>query len=195
MATRQYVQIQREALKESLRASCRENRLRPGDAAPSLRHLGEEFSLSQGVIVTALRELVEEGFLHTVERKGTFVGPPRPKQRPLYVLINDAPAARYIQLRGGFEERIASLGGSVMTVDREQATKLIRGNRFPDCAGVFELSHCVERAVNELRESESVEARQPKVDARVYFGDELQDDERDCLSFDDNAGGRLATEH
>lgn len=196
MATRQYVQIQREALKSSLRAACRENRLRPGDAAPSLRQLGEEFSLSQGVIVTALRELVEEGFLHTVERKGTFVGPPRPKERPLYVLVNEPTVARYVQLRGGFEERIASLGGSVMTVEYEQARQLLRDNNFPDCAGVFELAICIEDAVRELHEAEGLEVRQPKVDARVYFGDEMQDGARcDAVSFDDNSGGRLATEH
>lgn len=189
------VQQQREALKESLRAACRENRLRPGDAAPSLRQLGKEFSLSQGVVVAALRELAEEGLFHTIERLGTFVGPPRPRERPLFFLIHQPDAFNYAQVRGGFEERVAALGGGVMTIDRELTRQLLRDGKFPDCAGVFELSAGVSATIERLSTEEKTEVETPQIKSFVGFGIKPHHENCDTVAFDDIAGGRLAAEH
>lgn len=198
MASRHHIKTQSELLKAELRAACRENRLRPGDAVSPLRQLCTDFELSHPVVMAVLRELCEEGLLHTVERTGTFAGPPRPKKRPLFAFFNVASELQYsISLKNGFETRIAALGGGVITMSKQQGRQMLRESRFPDCAGVFEMSLGIEDTLREFAENEGLAVRTPLVKAHVVFGGSANffDAAHDSVAFDDESGGRLATEH
>jgi GntR family transcriptional regulator len=65
-------------LKDLLASQIGEDLLQPGDALPSERQLCKKFSLSRTTVREALRELTEQGLIHTVPGRGAFVAPSRP---------------------------------------------------------------------------------------------------------------------
>ncbi len=65
-------------LKDLLASQILEGLLQPGDALPSERQLCNKFSLSRTTVREALRELAEQGLIHTVPGRGAFVAPSRP---------------------------------------------------------------------------------------------------------------------
>ena len=62
-----------ELLKEKLEARA----FAPGSALPSERELAAQYDLNRMTVRNALRLLAEEGYLRTVQGKGTFVSGPR----------------------------------------------------------------------------------------------------------------------
>ncbi|WP_075010879.1 PLP-dependent aminotransferase family protein [Stigmatella aurantiaca] len=56
----------------------RRGRLRPGDALPGTRTLAEKLGITRKVVVTALDELVSQGWLVSQPARGTFVSPALP---------------------------------------------------------------------------------------------------------------------
>ncbi|RLC99338.1 MAG: hypothetical protein DRI77_02980 [Chloroflexi bacterium] len=63
-------------LKDLLASQIADGRLQHGDALPSERQLCEEFNLSRTTVRQALRELGDQGLIHTVPGRGAFVAPP-----------------------------------------------------------------------------------------------------------------------
>ncbi|MBL8994852.1 MAG: winged helix-turn-helix transcriptional regulator, partial [Spirochaetia bacterium] len=75
-------------VKYFLRATIESGRLAPHDLLPSERELAREHKVSVETIRATLRELIAEGIIYRVERKGTFVAPPSKKHQILVVAKN-----------------------------------------------------------------------------------------------------------
>lgn len=76
--------------------------LRPGDRVPSERELTERFSVSRMTARQALSELENQGYLHRVQGKGTFVATPKLEQ-PLVGLTSFTEEMRLRGLEPGAE--------------------------------------------------------------------------------------------
>jgi GntR family transcriptional regulator len=68
-------------LKQHIESQIRSGTWQPGDQVPSEAILGEKFRVSRTTVRQALGELVNQGMLTRVQGKGTFVAPPRIRQR------------------------------------------------------------------------------------------------------------------
>lgn len=60
-------------IQENLRNKIHTGKLRPGDLVPSEKDLGKQFNVSQLTARNAISGLVEEGLVHRIQGKGTFV--------------------------------------------------------------------------------------------------------------------------
>ena len=56
-------------------------RLKPGMSLPGSRILAEDISVNRKTVVLAYEQLIAEGWLETVYKKGTFVSEKLPKQK------------------------------------------------------------------------------------------------------------------
>src|SRR5689334_6483921 len=64
-------------LKETILAEISKGRLKPGDQLPTHRELGESHSMSYMTVRRAISELTNEGVIHSVPGKGTYVAAPK----------------------------------------------------------------------------------------------------------------------
>ena len=189
MATRQDTQRRRDDLRQSLLANCRNGTLVAGEPLPTLRVLAVQFNLSVPVVRQVVKELMDEGFLHTRSTAGTFVGPHRDMANSLFLLLTPYPAEhnpQYVAACRGFEERIAQLSGNSLILDWEQAREWQSQGRLPEFRGVFELGR---------GRDEQPRFAIPDI-ARVVFAE--QSDEGiggDTIRFDNFDGGRQAALH
>jgi hypothetical protein len=191
MATRRALTENKAALKENLREACRAGRMKAGEPAPPLRQLAEEFSLSKDIAAQAMRELIGEGLFYAVPRKGTFVGRPLGSSFEHYLLIGEVPVVgdtRGAQLRWGFEDRVAQLGGAPLMMTPAQFDSAFENGDLPPIAGVYEQSW--------IGEEKWQAAPFNKAMPRVRFGVKARTTQPfDFVSFDDEGGARLATQH
>lgn len=72
-------------LQEFLKALIDKGELQPGDVIPTEREYAETFQISRMTVRQALTQLVNEGYLHRIQGKGTFVAE-RKIEQPLYRL-------------------------------------------------------------------------------------------------------------
>lgn len=72
-------------LQELLKALIDKGELMPGDVIPTEREYAEKFHISRMTVRQALTQLVNEGYLHRIQGKGTFVSE-RKIEQPLYRL-------------------------------------------------------------------------------------------------------------
>ena len=72
-------------LQELLKDLIDKGELKPGDAIPTEREYAEKFHISRMTVRQALTQLVNEGYLHRIQGKGTFVSE-RKIEQPLYRL-------------------------------------------------------------------------------------------------------------
>lgn len=185
MATRQEVQSRKALLKKALREQCSNGTLRPATLAPSKRQLASEFDVSSTIVAQVMQELVEEGLFNTVARSGTYVGAPRPMVRERYVFLCGTEAT---PVRFGFEDRIAQLGGAVLALGQEQAQACQKAGSWPATTGAVEWGHRLE-----LGEWARLCGRVPVL--ACYATLESEAETRDSVAFNDEDGGRQATEH
>ena len=193
MATRAEITGRKEALLNELRSIHSSGRFRAGSPVPSVRELGEKFNLSTRIISQELEVLVNEGVLNKVPNVGTFFGRPRNDAFEFYLLvlpreIGEYGGSRdfYISLQNGFDERIAQLGGTSLTMTQEQALAARGRGELPPIAGVANFG---QSAVN--RGWGHIEGV-----PQVCFEDMVEaPDVSDVVGFDNESGGRLATEH
>jgi hypothetical protein len=189
MATRQEVHFRRMELKRSLRERCRTGVLRPGTLAPSKRQLAEEFGVSATIVGQVMQELIEENLFHTLPRSGTYVGPRRPLVRERYMLICDEePGPGSTAVRTGFEDRIATLGGAVVALNKPQVNACVQSQSLPPTAGIMEWAH-------RLSADDWAELLGKSPALACYATLESEAEERDSVAFDDVDGGRQAAEH
>jgi GntR family transcriptional regulator len=59
-----------------LRERIRSGSLAPDRPIPSIVHLCQEYGLARGTVIHAIDVLRQEGLVHTVPGRGTFVSPP-----------------------------------------------------------------------------------------------------------------------
>ncbi|WP_026695853.1 GntR family transcriptional regulator [Peribacillus kribbensis] len=72
-------------LQELLKDLIEKGELGPGDAVPTEREYAEKFQISRMTVRQAFTQLVNEGYLHRIQGKGTFVAD-RKIEQPLYRL-------------------------------------------------------------------------------------------------------------
>lgn len=63
-----------EQIKERLRQLILSGAIREGERMPSVRELAAEVAINPNTIMRAYRELEAEGFVYSVQGKGTFAG-------------------------------------------------------------------------------------------------------------------------
>lgn len=194
IATRNQTRLQRESLKRNLRELCAGGQLLPGHPIPTERELAEQHSLSRTVVTQTLAELIDEGLLYKLPRQGTFVGRPRQKAFEFYLLAmplgRREPDIVLPFLQAGFEDRIAYLGGTPLTMALDKLTAHAAKGELPQIAGVFE-PFPISRDLVEAPQW-SAAAQTP----RVHFEHAgSADADADIVSFDNVSGGRQATQH
>ena len=187
MATRQQVQSRKAALQQALRSRAHSGELRPGTLAPSKRQLASEFGVSATVVGEVMRELVAEQLFHTVPRSGTYVGALRPVVRERFLFLADSNATA-TPLRNGFDDRIAALGGAVLTMFPDQVEACRRAGVFPNVSGAWEWGARI--GPDEWKQ---LCGQVPNLACYATLLSEAEG--RDSVSFDDFDGGRQATEH
>ena len=187
MATRSEVEQRRSALKRWLRAEHESRSTPTGTVLPPVKMLAARHGLSVNVAHQAMRQLVEEGVLHTVPGVGTFLGPRQARTSEFYLFLRDAgagPAEQEVQ--GGFEEQIARQGGASLALTLAQAQDLERRERLPTLAGVYGVTG---NLANGWR------WQGVKSVLQVCFAGHEVDGSIDLVSYNDRQGGREATEH
>jgi GntR family transcriptional regulator len=102
-------------LSQSILAQITNGELEPGDTLPPERELTAAFDVSRITVRRAIDELENEGYVHRVQGKGTFVAPPRIQRGTLKLT--------------SFSEDIAALGMSpgskVLTLRQEIAPRRV----------------------------------------------------------------------
>ena len=195
MATRREVNHQKLALAHALREQCRLGQLMPGQAAPSLRQLAEEFGISTRVANGVLQELIAEGLFHMVPRVGTFVGRPQLLGAEFYLMLLPdeyglTSQQDLVQIQHGFEERIAEKGGASLAMPLHRALLSREMGELPPLAGLFDLAYHADAP-----QSWGVAENLARL-ARVGFSGRIEDAQNsDEISYDDEGGGRLAATH
>jgi hypothetical protein len=191
MASRHEVQTRREALISRLRTDCRAGQLRAGSILQSVRELGEQHGLSRNVVHSALRDLIDEGLLYSVPGVGTFVVPPPASSgsqgTEYYILIKSNYEDRDRATERGFTEEISSHGGVTITLALDAALRMTPPSAdAPSIAGIY--GHVPQ----ELRTAWGLADTLP---VTQFFGHAVDPERTDVISFDDVAGGRMATQH
>ena len=159
-----------------------------------VRELGEKFNLSTRIVSQELEVLVAEGVLNKVPNVGTFFGRARNDAFEFFLFV--LPLGRregdetLAFLQFGFEDRIAQLGGMPLTMPLDKVTDHARRGELPQLAGVFEPFPISRRLAQ--TEQWSAAGATPLVCFERSHG---QDRPVDEVSFDDEDGGRRATQH
>lgn len=68
-----YVYVQ---IADEIRARISSGALKAGDTAPSLSDITEQWGVASATARRAIRQLQDEGLVHSMRGRGTFVGPP-----------------------------------------------------------------------------------------------------------------------
>jgi GntR family transcriptional regulator/MocR family aminotransferase len=71
-----------QQIADGIIAEIRKGRLKPGMPLPGSRILAEDLGVNRKTIVTAYTELIDEGWLNTAYKKGTFVAVTLPEVQP-----------------------------------------------------------------------------------------------------------------
>ena len=144
MATRRDVTEKKAVLLREIHAAHRSGQWAPGEAVPALTELAARYGLSKRIVNEELDVLVAEGLLFKVPRVGTFVAHAPVGEFEFYLLALDDEDAQKIgndailmQIRHGFEEQIAGLGGSSLVMSVSNALENARAGALPPIAGVF----------------------------------------------------------
>jgi DNA-binding LacI/PurR family transcriptional regulator len=192
MATRREVNKQKLALSGALREQCRKGHLMPGEPAPPLRQLAEEFGISTRVANQVLQDLIAEGLFHMVPRVGTFVGRPKVLNAEFYLMLLpdqyglSAPED-IVQIQQGFEERIAEKGSASMVMPLQKALLSREAGELPPLVGLFDMAYHPDSpyhwgATGDL--------------PRVGFSGRIENPTHsDEVSYDNEGGGRQAARH
>lgn len=94
-----------------IKAAIAEGQLRPGDAIPSERELGEMLAVARGTVRKAFQQLFDEGILIRQQGAGTFVAPHLRQSLPLLESVSemaDASGDRAQSELVGYQRRVAS---------------------------------------------------------------------------------------
>lgn len=191
MATRKETQAKREALRTHLREISRQaaGQARP---APTVRELAAQWNLSVNLVLEVQRSLVEEGVLRVSPRIGAYVGQPQNVEN-VFLFVFDSDVVNNLgELlpKPGFEDRMAQLGGAVLTLDVETVLNLQRRGELCPIAGVFD--YTATRGESSVWLDGTLEPNLP----RVRFGNASQSyPNTDFVSFEDEKGGWQATQH
>jgi DNA-binding LacI/PurR family transcriptional regulator len=192
MATRREVNQQKLALSMALREQCRVGQLMPGEPAPPLRQLAEDFRISTRVANQVLQELISEGLFHMVPRVGTFVGQPRVLNTEFYLMVLPHECGLtqkedLAQIQQGFEERIAEKGSASLVMPLQIALHSRESGDLPPLAGVFDMAYHPDALLSWGGD---------KTLPLVGFSGRIENRQHsDEVSYDDEGGGRQAARH
>ena len=188
MATRRETAQYKEALRIWLREESNRSGRIPGEPLPPGRELAQRFNLSQGMVSSILRDLEEDGLLHTVARMGVFFGQRFARSGETFLICQ--PPQTDTLFQHCFEERIACTGGRVVTLSAQAVQKHFLRGELPILAGIFDAGG------NELNNILHLIQSQSKPVPCVKFAWSCSsNDPVDRISFNDIEGGNLATRH
>lgn len=193
MATRQEIQQRRAAMREALIEECRNSSAATSTMLPPLHELSRRHGLSIPLISETIRELVNEGVLHTRRGAGTFVGRVDSSEEtpsaPFLLLMSDdgSGAVHRASVRRGFEDRISQLGGSSLSLSVAAVRDLKEQGAVLPVAGIFDFI--------EWEEEEVLWPGDLDVPRVAFEQDSSSRPTADVIDFDNVGGGRLATEH
>jgi DNA-binding LacI/PurR family transcriptional regulator len=188
MLSRREVKQQVSAMQRDIRLMVQESSSSPREMLPSLRELAHQYGISHSLAAQSLKTLIEEGVVYSVPRVGTFVGRRPSNGKGIYLLqaSSSYDVEHHTTLRIGFEERIAQLGGTSLTLSWEKALQWQESGRIPKVAGIFHFDEM---------ESEQPFRLAPNV-RRIKFRVTGEDDHNvDLVDFDNVKGGQLAAHH
>lgn len=191
MTSRKDAAARRRALAESIREASSSGALQPDEMLPTVRELSAQYGLSAQTVSLELRRLVAEGLLYTVPRVGVFRSSQVAAARPFLFLAPPTDSAvgapmHTMRLQIGFEERAAELGMACIGLPLDIALEHRRDADLPEVAGIFDASLVPGRW--------PAESGLPYVQyATPMVGS--QSSRADQVSFDNEGGGRAATEH
>lgn len=197
MASRRELAGKKAALKNDLRQGCADGRFLPGELAPPVRELAQQYGISLQTVLDQLQELVGEGVLYTVPRQGTFIGKPQGQRGNFYLLllphlIGTDTILRQIQI--GFDGHIAQLGGTTLVMTQEMAMQQIQSEAMPPLAGVFRYSALPLPGLLESLNQRANARNAPMAEVNGADRGEISPN-ADTVAFDNIAGGRQATQH
>ena len=192
MISRHETQHQLKTMLSEIRRQAQDGTFSSHEMLPSTRELARRYNISHNLAALGLKSLIEEGVLYSVPRIGTFVGRPPAQKEGVFLLLLQSPQSNptnfIVQI--GFEERIAQLGGSCLTMERQTACEAVQAGEFPPILGVFEF--------DETMQTPDLWGRKEIVAPHVRFGEYGKNDEKgdaDLIYFDNVGGGRTATQH
>jgi len=188
MATRREIQERRDNLRQALTDGVREGRYAPGKPLPPLRELAMQFGLSAPTAGLVVKELMDEGLVHSRSTAGNFVGCPPELKDSLFLFVlpaGDKYTLHHMAISHGFEERVAQLGANTMTLDPQTARRWAAEGRLPNLRGIFQSDQTgIERDLL------------PIGTALVEFGPVASGEANmDVVNFDNADGGRQAATH
>ncbi len=195
MASRQVTTRKRQSLRDDIRNSCANGRLKPGEMVPTIRELQARYELSSRIVHEELSKLVDEGLLISRPRVGTFVADRDVSHPDTYLMITP-PHPELImsvrsleKIRAGFEDKITELGGAsvVLTLGQDELASL---GPLPAVAGVFGAGA---KDIGELRGVVPDEV--PRVRWQTMAADLENWRNVDTIAPDHRGAGRRAAEH
>lgn len=185
MTSRREIAQRKTVLRDLLRDECQSGTFAPGSLLAPVRELAERHNVSSVVVRQVLKTLEDEGLLYTIARVGTFVGQTLPGMTEFYLLLLPATRlveGRFLQIKVGFEERIAQLGGATLVMTSEGASQFQRDRQILAVAGIFDFDEAPFASGRNI--------------AHVQFaGSKRAPTNADLISFNDIEGGRRAACH
>ncbi|RUS47875.1 GntR family transcriptional regulator [Cohnella sp. AR92] len=189
-------------LKEEIVSWIAGGRYRPGDKLPSENELSEQFGLSRQTVRQSIGELVQEGWLSREQGKGTFVSRLSGERRPAGGSRTVGMITTYIS-----DYIFPSIVRGVEAALKEQGYRLLlsstdnRKDRERESLEMM-LSQGVSGLIVEPTRSAEGNPNFDAYMAMQYHGvpilminEQYPDLDCPCVKQDDEAGGRLATDH
>lgn len=190
MANRREMQERRANLREKLVEACCDGTLKSGDMLPPLRELAQQYGVSPALASEVVRGLAEEGFLYTQQGAGTFVGQLTTRDDLFLLVLPDVMETDQdyfevrVGLRNGFESSLTRLGGTCLTLSRQNSLAYHAKGDMEGLVGVAEF--CV------LAEDASWNGPEPHVTLREMWAPAPAGD---TVYLDNERAGRQAAQH
>src|SRR6187399_949344 len=108
--------------------SIRQGRLRPGLKLPGSRQLAATLKIHRKTMLAALEELLSQGWIEIIPRKGTFIAKDLPEIKPRKIKANDV--IRGYPMRAGFSFRHDEL--ITFPSSNPHSSFLVINDGFPD---------------------------------------------------------------
>jgi DNA-binding LacI/PurR family transcriptional regulator len=192
MATKVQLEARRAALLTHLRERC-EDPAASGRLLPSCDELAREHGISRSYAHTIVKTLEREGLIYSVPRSGIYIGRRRPAASELYLFLTSVrmrQEAISCQIQEGFSERVAELGGAMITIYDDDLNIDVNWLSAHSIAGLSSdsIRGSQDHWIFQVPGMSDVPTVLYHTDAEVHVHSDL-------VTFDDVAGARQATDH
>lgn len=157
-----------------------------GAMLPSVSEIAQEHGVTRYIAHQALRAVSSEGLFQAVPKVGTFASGQGGPEHYALLRQNTAPLSHDAELQSGFDNRIAKLGGAVLSLQWPMA----RREQCVPVAGVLSLTSDAHLELFAENGPFSPDLPHVRVGSIWNAGES-----NDLVSFDDEGGGYAATQH